>query len=96
MTSYQIMFLGTGATGGLPDIDCVTRKDGSACTTCASALAGNIKDQRRGTCVAVTATAQDNSKRTILLDLPMDFYSSACELFPRHGYSGPIYTGSQH
>jgi len=81
MTSYEILFLGTSARR-IPDIKCLTT--GKPCHTCSSAQKPGSKDHREETFVALKVTKADGEKSTILFDLPMDFYHSACNMFPSH------------
>ncbi|KAI0080016.1 hypothetical protein K474DRAFT_1590696 [Panus rudis PR-1116 ss-1] len=83
----EVIFLGTGTSSGLPQIDCLTAPPNSKpCRTCLSTLQPDgRKNIRRNTSVAMRVRDKDGVKRTILIDVGKTFQAAALEWFPKYG-----------
>lgn len=75
----KLVFLGTGTSGQVPAIHCVTQSDFGHCSTCQDALLPGSKN-RRG-CTSVVVVGHDDS--AILIDCGKTFYASALAHFRR-------------
>lgn len=83
----KVVFLGTGTSGQVPAIHCVTKPDYGDCAACKDATLNPTGKNRRGcTAVAVVGShAEDTHDSTILIDCGKTFYSNAIVHFPRNG-----------
>ncbi|SPO27797.1 related to Putative hydrolase C777.06c [Ustilago trichophora] len=83
----KVLFLGTGTSGQVPAIHCVTKPDFGGCAACRDATLNPTGKNRRGcTAVAVVGRdAEDAHDSTILIDCGKTFYSNAIVHFPRNG-----------
>lgn len=82
----QLVFLGTGTSGQVPTIHCVT--DASThCATCTDAMKPDSHNRRGCTSVVVVGSppAAPTQRSTILIDCGKSFYSSALRFFPPNG-----------
>lgn len=83
----KVLFLGTGTSGQVPAIHCVTKPDFGGCAACKDATLNPTGKNRRGcTAVAIVGRqAGDTHDSTILIDCGKTFYSNAVVHFPRNG-----------
>ncbi|SNX86131.1 related to Putative hydrolase C777.06c [Melanopsichium pennsylvanicum] len=83
----KVLFLGTGTSGQVPAIHCVTKPDFGGCAACKDAAINPTGKNRRGcTAAAVIGRhAEDTQDSTILIDCGKTFYSNAIIHFPRNG-----------
>ncbi|EPQ29119.1 uncharacterized protein PFL1_03407 [Pseudozyma flocculosa PF-1] len=83
----KVVFLGTGTSGQVPAIHCVTSPDFGGCATCADAVRPGSRNHRGCTSVALVGrhSHDDDDGSTILIDCGKTFYSSALVHFPRNG-----------
>ncbi|CCF50863.1 hypothetical protein NDA11_000691 [Ustilago hordei] len=83
----KVLFLGTGTSGQVPAIHCVTKPDFGNCAACKDATLNPTGKNRRGcTSAAVVGRhPQDTQDSTILIDCGKTFYSNAVVHFPRNG-----------
>ncbi|KAJ6501646.1 beta-lactamase-like protein [Mycena vitilis] len=88
----EVIFLGTGTSGSVPHIDCITAHaiPGSSerppCRTCLSTIDGSEegkKNIRRNTSIVVRVPGKQ-SDTTILVDCGKNFQSAALQWFPKH------------
>ncbi|KAK7049089.1 beta-lactamase-like protein [Favolaschia claudopus] len=83
----EFIFLGTGTSGSLPYIDCITspRKD-EPCRTCLSTLKRDgRRNIRRNTSGVLKMSAQDGREVTIVIDVGKTFQAASLEWFPKFG-----------
>lgn len=83
----KVLFLGTGTSGQVPAIHCVTKPDFGGCAACEDATLHPSGKNRRG-CTAVAVVGRhshDTHDSTILIDCGKTFYSNAIVHFPRNG-----------
>ncbi|KAJ7293163.1 beta-lactamase-like protein [Mycena rebaudengoi] len=91
----EVVFLGTGTSSSLPQIDCITAhampgsSDRPPCRTCLSTIDGTVfssaegkKNIRRNTSVVVRLPGRTGSCSTILIDCGKNFQAAALEWFP--------------
>ncbi|KAI8379513.1 beta-lactamase-like protein [Radiomyces spectabilis] len=88
-TLLEIIFLGTGTSGGVPNVSCLT-DPAQSCHVCLSAVTDQSrKNMRKNTSLIVRFRAPDDQPgarpRNILIDCGKTFYESAIQLFPRYG-----------
>lgn len=83
----KVLFLGTGTSGQVPAIHCVTKPDFGGCAACKDATLHPTGKNRRGCTAAavVGRNAGDKQESTILIDCGKTFYSNAVVHFPRNG-----------
>ncbi|GAC99789.1 metallo-beta-lactamase [Pseudozyma hubeiensis SY62] len=83
----KVLFLGTGTSGQVPAIHCVTKPDFGDCAACKDATLNPTGKNRRGCTAAavVGRSAGDKQESTILIDCGKTFYSNAVVHFPRNG-----------
>ncbi|SJX64483.1 uncharacterized protein SRS1_15122 [Sporisorium reilianum f. sp. reilianum] len=83
----KVLFLGTGTSGQVPAIHCVTKPDFGDCAACKDATLNPTGKNRRGCTAAavVGRAAGDQQDSTILIDCGKTFYSNAVVHFPRNG-----------
>lgn len=83
----KVLFLGTGTSGQVPAIHCVTKPDFGGCAACEDATRNPTGKNRRGCTAAavIGRDAQDKQHSTILIDCGKTFYSNAVVHFPRNG-----------
>ncbi|KAF9480604.1 hypothetical protein BDN70DRAFT_856608 [Pholiota conissans] len=83
----EFIFLGTGSSGGLPYIGCITAPpDDQVCKTCLSALTPEgRRNVRRNTSAVIRMDNKRGSKATIVIDTGKTFQASALEWFPKYG-----------
>uniref|UniRef100_V5EU78 Metallo-beta-lactamase n=1 Tax=Kalmanozyma brasiliensis (strain GHG001) TaxID=1365824 RepID=V5EU78_KALBG len=83
----KVLFLGTGTSGQVPAIHCVTKPDFGDCAACKDATLNPTGKNRRGCTAAaiVGRDAADKQDSTILIDCGKTFYSNAVVHFPRNG-----------
>ncbi|RKP10487.1 beta-lactamase-like protein [Thamnocephalis sphaerospora] len=78
----EIIFLGTGTSGRLPNVTCLTRKK-VVCQTCPLALTPEgRKNRRRNTSILARWRRANGSVFTLLVDCGKSFYESALEWLP--------------
>ncbi|KAF8528032.1 beta-lactamase-like protein [Hysterangium stoloniferum] len=84
---YQFIFHGTGNSGSIPSIECLTAsKNSKFCETCQSAITPEgKKNLRRNTGGILHVTQPNGEKGTIVIDVGKNFLSSAVEWFPKYG-----------
>jgi phosphoribosyl 1,2-cyclic phosphodiesterase len=81
----ETIFLGTGTSGGVPNIPCVT-PNSWGCKVCPYSLTeAGRKNQRRNTSLLVRFAHPDGRIRNILVDCGKTFYEGALAWFPRYG-----------
>ncbi|KAL7413636.1 beta-lactamase-like protein [Mrakia frigida] len=91
----EIILLGTGTSGQLPNVSCLTNhlsahsdddSETEPCRTCLSTLSPEgSKNVRRNTSAIVRGNKAGGGKSTILVDCGKSFLSSALEFFPKFG-----------
>lgn len=82
----KVLFLGTGTSGQVPAIHCVTQPDFGGCAACEDATRHPTGKNRRG-CTAAAIVGrhpQDSTDSTILIDCGKTFYSNAIVHFPKN------------
>ncbi|KAJ2785217.1 hypothetical protein H4R18_000668 [Coemansia javaensis] len=80
----RIVFLGTGTSGSIPNVPCIT-SGSSRCKTCRLSLtAEGRKNRRRNTSLLVCVDHPDGRQRNILIDAGKTFYEGAIEHFAKH------------
>lgn len=79
----SILFLGTGTSGQVPTIHCLTEVP-MTCKTCSQAMEPGNRNRRGCTSIAITGQKL-GSKRTFIIDCGKTFYSQALSLFKEHG-----------
>lgn len=88
-TIVEIVFLGTGTSGAVPNVSCLTNPE-QPCKVCISAMTPEgKKNMKKNTSLMVRFRSQDDPPnarlRNVLIDCGKTFYESALELFPRYG-----------
>ncbi|KAH8100484.1 beta-lactamase-like protein [Cristinia sonorae] len=83
----ELIFLGTGTSSCVPNIDCLTAPPGGKqCRTCLSTLTPEGKRNiRRNTSMVARLRGRDGNKVTIVVDVGKSFQASAVEWFPKYG-----------
>ncbi|KAI0274895.1 beta-lactamase-like protein [Gloeopeniophorella convolvens] len=83
----EFIFLGTGTSGSLPNVSCLTAPEGDApCNTCLSTLKPEgKKNVRRNTSAVMRIEGKDGKKKTIVIDVGKNFQAAAVEWFPKYG-----------
>lgn len=86
----KVVFLGTGTSGQVPAIHCVTRPDYGGCEACQDATTNPTGKNRRGCTAAVLVgrASGDPDASAVLIDCGKTFYSNAVVQFPRNGIRG--------
>ncbi|KAH9968723.1 beta-lactamase-like protein [Russula dissimulans] len=86
-TAIEFIFLGTGTSGSLPNVSCLTAPESDApCKTCLSTLTPQGKKNiRRNTSAVMRIEGKDGKKRTIVIDVGKNFQAAAVEWFPKYG-----------
>ncbi|KAI9012558.1 beta-lactamase-like protein [Phycomyces nitens] len=88
-TLIEIVFVGTGTSAGVPNINCLTHPS-NVCTVCRSAITPEGKKNMRRNTAMVVRFRRNGDKptdrvRNILIDCGKTFYASAIEIFSRYG-----------
>ncbi|KIM85448.1 hypothetical protein PILCRDRAFT_66638 [Piloderma croceum F 1598] len=85
--SIELIFLGTGTSSSVPNVDCLTApSDREPCLTCLSTLQPEGKKNiRRNTSAVLRIGEKDGKKSTIVIDAGKNFYAAALEWFPKYG-----------
>ncbi|KAL1930839.1 hypothetical protein VTP01DRAFT_9976 [Rhizomucor pusillus] len=88
-TVVEIIFLGTGTSGAIPNVSCLTEQP-PTCKVCVSAMTPEgRKNMKKNTSMVVRFRKHSDPPearlRTVLIDCGKTFYESALELFPRYG-----------
>ena len=67
-SGFEFIFLGTGTSGSLPNVSCLTAPEGETpCKTCLSTLEpGGKKNIRRNTSAVIRVDGKDGKKRYVL------------------------------
>ncbi|GHJ83805.1 hypothetical protein NliqN6_0207 [Naganishia liquefaciens] len=92
----ELIVLGSGPSGGLPQLGCLTRPSDAPyerCRCCESTreetaddiAAGGRKNQRGNTSCVVRKTWDDGTQSCVMIDCGKTFARDACEWFPKHG-----------
>lgn len=86
-SGVEFIFLGTGTSGSLPNVSCLTApKSDAPCKTCLSTLDAEGKNNiRRNTSAVMCIEGKDGKKRTIVIDVGKNFQAAAVEWFPKYG-----------
>ncbi|KAJ2087911.1 hypothetical protein IW138_004609 [Coemansia sp. RSA 986] len=80
----EVMFLGTGTSGTVPNIMCLL-EDNPTCKTCTTAVtAEGHKNRRRNTSMLVRIDHPDGRERNVVIDCGKAFYESALDVFVKH------------
>ncbi|KAJ1957396.1 hypothetical protein EC988_000856 [Linderina pennispora] len=80
----EIIFLGTGTSGCIPNIPCIT-SDNPDCTVCKYSLtAQGAKNRRRNTSLLIRIDHADGRERNVVIDCGKTFFESAVEVFVKH------------
>ncbi|KAJ1853069.1 hypothetical protein GGF49_003618 [Coemansia sp. RSA 1853] len=80
----SIIFMGTGTSGSIPNIPCITSNN-KKCTVCKLSLTPEgAKNRRRNTSLLVCVDHPDGRQRNILIDCGKTFYDSAVDVFVKH------------
>ncbi|PWZ02460.1 hypothetical protein BCV70DRAFT_196703 [Testicularia cyperi] len=82
----KVIFLGTGTSGQVPAIHCVSQDDFGSCAACRDATLDPTGKNRRGcTSAAVVGRHADDAEESmVLIDCGKTFYSNAVVQFPRN------------
>lgn len=81
----EIIFLGTGTSGCIPNIPCITSNN-KACKVCKLSITPEgSKNRRRNTSLLVRIDHPDGRERNVLIDCGKTFYESAVDIFIEHG-----------
>ncbi|KAF8506870.1 beta-lactamase-like protein [Russula emetica] len=85
--SIEFIFLGTGTSGSLPNVSCLTAPESATpCKTCLSTLKPEGKKNiRRNTSTVMRIEGKDGEMRTIVIDVGKNFQAAAVEWFPKYG-----------
>ncbi|PIA14843.1 hypothetical protein COEREDRAFT_103269 [Coemansia reversa NRRL 1564] len=79
-----IIFLGTGTSGGIPNVPCVTSNN-PKCKVCKLSLTPEgCKNKRRNTSLLVCVDHPDGRQRNILIDCGKTFFESTVDIFVKH------------
>jgi phosphoribosyl 1,2-cyclic phosphodiesterase len=83
----ELIFLGTGTSGSVPNIACLTAPpDAPRCRACTAAVTpAGRKNARRNTSAVLRVPGRDGRARTILIDAGKNLQAAALEWFPAHG-----------
>ncbi|KAI0308048.1 beta-lactamase-like protein [Multifurca ochricompacta] len=86
-SGIEFIFLGTGTSGSLPNVSCLTALENDVpCKTCLSTLKPEGKKNiRRNTSAVMRIEGKDGKKRTIVIDVGKNFQAAAVEWFPKYG-----------
>ncbi|KAI7832001.1 metallo-beta-lactamase family protein [Kickxella alabastrina] len=80
----ELIFLGTGTSGCIPNIPCITSNN-PRCKVCKLSMTPEgRKNQRRNTSLLVRVDHPDGRIRNIVIDCGKTFYESAREVFIKH------------
>ena len=73
MKLKEIIFLGTGTSGGIPVVSCIVNK---SCPVCHDSIVNGSKNRRRNTSLLMKFTLEDEDSDTfnLLLDCGKSFY----------------------
>ncbi|KAI9500672.1 hypothetical protein GGI25_004525 [Coemansia spiralis] len=81
----EIIFLGTGTSGYVPNVTCIADKS-SKCKVCKSSITPEgRKNKRRNTSLLVRIDHPDGRERNVVIDCGKSFYESALDVFIEHG-----------
>ena len=82
MNEYELIFLGTGTSEGIPRVSCLTKSD-KICDVCSDSILPGSPNRRRNTSVLITKKI--NTQYTnIIIDVGKFFYESAINIFPKN------------
>ncbi|KAI9230450.1 MAG: beta-lactamase-like protein [Piptocephalis tieghemiana] len=82
----EIVILGSGTSGGVPNITCITSPTSPTCQVCHSSLTPEgRKNLRRNTSILIRYAPPEGDIRNILIDCGKTFYASALDWFPKYG-----------
>ncbi|KAI9478996.1 metallo-beta-lactamase family protein [Coemansia mojavensis] len=80
----SIIFMGTGTSGSIPNIPCITSNN-PKCKVCKLSLTPEgSKNRRRNTSLLVCVDHPDGRQRNILIDCGKTFFDSAVEVFVKN------------
>ncbi|KAI8321341.1 hypothetical protein GQ54DRAFT_298076 [Martensiomyces pterosporus] len=80
----EIIFLGSGTSGCIPNIPCITSNDPN-CQVCKlSVTPEGWKNRRRNTSLLVRIDHPDGRERNVVIDCGKTFFESAVDIFIKH------------
>ena len=84
--SFDVLFLGTGVSTGVPKIGCIVRPDPSqeVCTVCHDALRANSRNRRGNVSILVRYWHPDGRARHIMVDAGKTMREQCLRVLPRH------------
>ncbi|KAI9592009.1 beta-lactamase-like protein [Syncephalis fuscata] len=81
----EVIFLGTGTSGCLPNVTCLSIEERPGCRACKVAMThAGRKNRRRNTSIVARWQRPDGSLFNLLVDCGKTFYTSALDCFPRY------------
>ncbi|KAH9912236.1 beta-lactamase-like protein, partial [Epithele typhae] len=86
--AVEFILLGTGTSGTLPHVDCLTAPPGTKrCRACTASLSPGEgrKNKRANTSAIARVRGRDGQLKTIVIDVGKSFLQSAVEWFPKYG-----------
>ncbi|KAI8048517.1 beta-lactamase-like protein [Syncephalis plumigaleata] len=82
----EVIFLGTGTSGCLPNVTCLSIGPTPGCRACKLAMTpAGRKNRRRNTSIIARWLCPDGSLYNLLVDCGKSFYASALEWLPHYG-----------
>ncbi len=79
----EIIFLGTGTSGGVPRVSCLTAEP-PTCRVCVSARFPGARNRRRNTSILVRYVHSDGRLRNIVIDVGKSFREAALDWLVRY------------
>ncbi|ORY93204.1 metallo-beta-lactamase family protein [Syncephalastrum racemosum] len=88
-TLIDVVFIGTGTSGAVPNVACLTDPK-QTCQVCISSMTeAGRKNRKRNTAAVVRFRKHDDPPgarlRNVLIDCGKTFYESALDIFPKYG-----------
>ncbi|KAG4303039.1 hypothetical protein PCK1_000705 [Pneumocystis canis] len=81
--AIELIFLGTGTSGSVPCIHCLTENP-PTCSVCIDATYAQSKNRRRNTGAVILIRDYTGNRKTLVIDCGKTFHEATLEYFPRY------------
>ncbi|KAG5440526.1 hypothetical protein PCK2_000460 [Pneumocystis canis] len=81
--AIELIFLGTGTSGSVPCIHCLTENP-PTCSVCIDATCAQSKNRRRNTGAVILIKDYSGDCKTLVIDCGKTFHEATLEYFPRY------------
>ena len=82
---FQVIFLGTGVSTAVPNLQHIVNTESRKCPVCHDALNPGSKNRRNNVSICMTFHDKSGVKKCVVIDVGKTMRDGALSLFPRHG-----------